>query len=83
MPKLERLEKKFGKQRMEMMLPRMKETGSKELTLLCSAHSSLLTGLAEGINFSYGGVVANTIHAHRLAKWAAQFGKQDQVGHST
>jgi len=36
-------------------------------------------GSTEGINFSYGGQIANTLNSHRLVEWAYKFGKQDEV----
>jgi predicted DsbA family dithiol-disulfide isomerase len=36
-------------------------------------------GAQEGIRFSYGGKVANTLNSHRLIDFAEQFGKQDKV----
>jgi len=36
-------------------------------------------GDKEGINFKFGGKTGNTFNAHRLAEWAARFGKQDAV----
>jgi len=36
-------------------------------------------GEQEGINFSYGGKIANTMNAHRLAAYADKFGKEEQV----
>jgi predicted DsbA family dithiol-disulfide isomerase len=36
-------------------------------------------GAQEGISFSYGGLVGNTLNSHRLIAWAEKQGKQDQV----
>ena len=36
-------------------------------------------GEAEGIKFSYGGTVSNTLHSHCLVKIAQQQGKEDAV----
>ncbi|KAG2188012.1 hypothetical protein INT44_000763 [Umbelopsis vinacea] len=36
-------------------------------------------GKGDGINFSYGGPIANTIDSHRLIEWASKQGKQDEV----
>jgi len=36
-------------------------------------------GKGEGINFSYGGKVGNTLNSHRLIEWSKKFGKQDAV----
>ncbi|CDH54583.1 dsba oxidoreductase [Lichtheimia corymbifera JMRC:FSU:9682] len=36
-------------------------------------------GEPEGISFSYGGVMANTLDSHRLIHWSRQFGCQNQV----
>lgn len=36
-------------------------------------------GEPEGISFSYGGVIANTLDSHRLIHWSRQFGCQNQV----
>jgi len=36
-------------------------------------------GNKEGINFSYGGKIANTLNAHRLISFGEKFGKQDEV----
>jgi len=37
------------------------------------------TGEKEGIKFSYGGMIANTLNAHRLIDYADKFGKQNEV----
>jgi predicted DsbA family dithiol-disulfide isomerase len=37
------------------------------------------TGKGDGINFSYGGTIANTIDSHRLIEWATEQGKQDEI----
>ncbi|ORY96555.1 thioredoxin-like protein [Syncephalastrum racemosum] len=36
-------------------------------------------GKTVGINYSYGGTIANTLDSHRLIHWANGFGKQNQV----
>ncbi|KAI9499635.1 thioredoxin-like protein [Zychaea mexicana] len=36
-------------------------------------------GAPEGIKFSYGGVMANTLDSHRLIYWSKQFGKQSEL----
>jgi len=36
-------------------------------------------GEKEGIKFSYGGKIANTLNSHRLLHYAEKFGKQDNV----
>ncbi|KAI8148871.1 thioredoxin-like protein [Fennellomyces sp. T-0311] len=36
-------------------------------------------GEPDGIKFSYGGVMANTLDSHRLIYWSKQFGKQNEV----
>ncbi|KAJ3197856.1 hypothetical protein HDU67_003629 [Dinochytrium kinnereticum] len=60
--KLERLQSKFGKQRMDMMLPYMQKVGE-----------------AEGIKFSYGGLMGNTFDAHRLIAFAKEKGVQYEL----
>lgn len=37
------------------------------------------TGKKEGIDFSYGGMIANTLNAHRLVSFAREQGKADAV----
>jgi predicted DsbA family dithiol-disulfide isomerase len=37
------------------------------------------TGKGEGINFSYGGNIGNTINSHRLVEWAKKQNQQDQM----
>lgn len=37
------------------------------------------TGKGDGINFSYGGTIANTIDSHRLIEWATERGEQDEI----
>jgi len=36
-------------------------------------------GETEGIKFSYGGTIANTLNSHRLIEFADKYGKQDEV----
>mmetsp|Transcript_2397 Transcript_2397/g.3153 ORF Transcript_2397/g.3153 Transcript_2397/m.3153 type:complete len:213 (-) Transcript_2397:44-682(-) len=36
-------------------------------------------GKEEGINFSYGGKIANTLNSHRLIHYAVKFNKQNEV----
>ncbi|KAF7726238.1 hypothetical protein EC973_008948 [Apophysomyces ossiformis] len=36
-------------------------------------------GVQEGIQFSYDGVIANTLDSHRLVQWSKQFGKQHEM----
>jgi predicted DsbA family dithiol-disulfide isomerase len=54
-PKLEYYHHRFGKARVESMIPHMKQVGQEE-----------------GIEFEYGGVIGNTMDAHRLMEWALQ-----------
>eukprot|EP00163_Fabomonas_tropica_P030936 TRINITY_DN7192_c0_g1_i1.p1 TRINITY_DN7192_c0_g1~~TRINITY_DN7192_c0_g1_i1.p1 ORF type:complete len:183 (+),score=47.78 TRINITY_DN7192_c0_g1_i1:94-642(+) len=51
--KMEHYIAKFGKGRVESMLPHMKEVGKEH-----------------GINFSYGGLIGNTMSSHRLIEYA-------------
>ena len=37
------------------------------------------TGQQDGIKFSYGGKVGNTMNSHRLVDWAKQFGKSEEA----
>lgn len=56
-------ERKFGKDRVERMIPYMKKVGE-----------------GVGINFSYGGNIANTMDSHRLLEWVAgDVAKQDKL----
>jgi len=36
-------------------------------------------GRGDGINFSYGGKIGNTMNSHRLIEWSKKKGKQDEV----
>jgi len=59
--KMDRYSKKFGAQRVQQMIPYMKNVG-----------------LPDGINFSYGGLIASTFDSHRLITWSAKFGSEKQ-----
>merc|ERR1711934_1348358 len=36
-------------------------------------------GEGEGIAFSYGGLIGNTLDSHRMIEWSARFGKQNEM----
>jgi len=36
-------------------------------------------GKEDGIDFSYGGKVGNTLNSHRAIEWAKKFGKHEEV----
>jgi len=55
--KLESYEKKFGRAKVDQMVPYMKQTG-----------------LRDNVNFSYGGMLANTLNSHRVLEFALKEG---------
>lgn len=63
--KIERYTRKFGPERVRMMLPQMQKVG-----------------LEDGIHFSYGGLIGNTMNSHRLITWCGEkfgFDKQNEL----